>query len=122
MKNLTLLLYTLVCPSLCLAQYSYSERSYDIIGLAGEDKIKDCLIKGLPFFLIGLTAFLICIYLSKKAVKEKREYKESGLGCISLILMGIGFVLMLPLWAWIEAVGITLLYVTIGIIIIYLKL
>ena len=33
--------------------------------------------------------------------------------------MGVGFVLMLPLWAWIEAIGVTLLYVAIGIAIIY---
>lgn len=119
MKILILWLYFLVCPISCFAQRYYSERSYNIVGLADRSEIRDCLVKGLPFFLIGLTIFLICIHQSKQAVKEKREYKESRFGCISLILMGIGFILMLPLWAWIEAIGVTLLYVAIGIAIIY---
>lgn len=51
MKNLILTLYFLVFPVLCFAQRYYSERSYDIIGLADGNEIRDCLVKGLPFFL-----------------------------------------------------------------------
>lgn len=102
-----------------LAQRYDNTRTYDIIGLADGDEISDCLGKGMPFLLIGLLILLICIYRSKQAVKEKGEDKGSWWGCLSLILIGVGIIIMLPLLAWIEAIVVSVISILAIVAIVY---
>ena len=117
------LLFTSVCLTssmLCTAQRYYDTRTYDIIGLPDGEEISDCLGKGIPFLLIGLVIFFICIQRSKQAMKENKEDKGSWWGCLSLILIGIGVIIMLPLLAWIEAITVSLISIVTIVGVIYL--
>ena len=109
MKRLLFTSACLICCILCTAQRYSDTRSYDIIGLSGGEEISDCLGKGLPFLLVGLVIFFICFLRSRQAIKENREDKGSWWGCLSLILIGIGIIIMLPLLAWIEAIVVFLI-------------
>lgn len=107
-KSLSTVFLSFFITSECAAQRYRPERTYDIIGLAGKEEITDCLVKGLPFLFAGLIIFFICTNKKNRSAKENKEDKGSWLGCFSLILIGVGFIIMLPLWAWIEAIGVTL--------------
>ena len=104
MKRLLFTSACLISSMLCVAQRYNDTRTYDIIGLPDGEEISDCLGKGMPFLLIGLVIFFVCIRRSKQAMKENKEDKGSWWGCLGLILIGIGVIIMLPLLAWIEAV------------------
>lgn len=103
----------------CVNSYSQrysSERTYDIIGLPGGSEIMDALKIGIPLLIVG---FIIAyIFMWSKSNEEKQKGEGSTMGCIGVIIMGIGFLALLPLWAWIEAVGVTLVSIVfvIGII------
>ena len=58
MKKIFLLLISSIIYTHCIAQRYDGKRTYDIIGLANENEIGECLIKGIPFLLIGL--ILLC--------------------------------------------------------------
>lgn len=104
----------------CWAQRYDGMRTYDIIGLANGEEISDCISKGLPFLVVGLIIFYICIKKSKLAIKENREEKGSWWGCISLILIGISIIIMLPLLAWVEAVTVSIISLLAIVAIIFL--
>lgn len=89
---------------LCSAQRSDGTRSYDVVGLPKAEKIIGCIEKGSPFLIIGLIMLYICIKSTKRATRENRKEKDSWWGCLSLILIGVGVIIMLPLFAWIEFV------------------
>lgn len=104
MKKIFLLLISFVVYAHCIAQRYDETRTYDIIGLANGDEIRECLIEGLPFLLIGLLLLFYNIKRLQLATKENKEEKGSWSGCLALILIGIAIIIMLPLLAWIEAV------------------
>lgn len=113
-KICTLLLLTGV-PVLGIAQ-RYTERSYEVIGLADGDEIADALMVGLPLLLVG---FLIAyIFMWRKSDEEKQKGEGSTMGCIGIIIMGAGFLCLIPLLAWIEAIGVTIVFVVFVIAII----
>lgn len=103
----------------CVNSYSQrysSERTYDIIGLPGGNEIMDALKIGIPLLIVG---FIIAyIFMWSKSDEEKQKGEGSTMGCIGVIIMGIGFLTLLPLWAWVEAVGVTLVSIVsvIGVI------
>lgn len=101
-----------LCPVPCYPQRYRSERSYDIIGLADGDEIIEALQLGIPLLIIG---FLIAYF----SMWRKQSEKGSTIGCIGIIIIGLGFIVLLPLWTWVEAIGVTLVNVVIGIGIIF---
>lgn len=106
-----------LCSVPCYPQRYRSERSYDIIGLADGDEIIEALQLGIPLLVIG---FLIAYFsMWRKTNKEKQSEKGSTIGCIGIIIIGIGFIVLLPLWAWVEAIGVTLVSVVIGLGIVF---
>ena len=109
MKKIFLLLISSIIYTHCIAQRYDGKRTYDIIGLANENEIGECLIKGIPFLLIGLILLCYNIKCSQIAMKENKEEKGSWSGCLSLILIGIAVLIMLPLLAWIEAVFVSII-------------
>lgn len=119
MKKIFLLLISSIIYTHCIAQRYDGKRTYDIIGLANGNEIGECLIKGIPFLLIGLILLCYNIKRSQIAMKENKEEKGSWSGCLSLILIGIAVLIMLPLLAWIEAVFVSIISIlgVIGIII-----
>ena len=88
MKKIFLLLISSIIYTHCIAQRYDGKRTYDIIGLANENEIGECLIKGIPFLLIGLILLCYNIKCSQIAMKENKEEKGSWSGCLSLILIG----------------------------------
>lgn len=100
----------------CVAQRYRSERSYDIVGLADSDEILEALQLGIPLIIVG---FLIAYFsMWRKTEKEKASESGSTIGCIGTIIIGIGFLVLIPLWTWIEVIGITLVNVVLCISII----
>ena len=91
MKKIFLLLISSIIYTHCIAQRYDGKRTYDIIGLANENEIGECLIKGIPFLLIGLILLCYNIKCSQIAMKENKEEKGSWSGCLSLILIGYIF-------------------------------
>ena len=85
MKKIFLLLISSIIYTHCIAQRYDGKRTYDIIGLANENEIGECLIKGIPFLLIGLILLCYNIKCSQIAMKEYKEEKCSWTGCLSLI-------------------------------------
>lgn len=115
LKKICTLLLLIGVPTLGIAQ-RYTERSYEIIGLADGDEIADALMVGLPLLLVG---FLIAyIFMWGKSDEEKQKGEGSTMGCIGTILMGAGFLCLIPLLAWIEAIGVTVVFVVFVIVII----
>lgn len=103
--------------SRCPAQRYSQERTYDIVGLADGDEIIEALQLGIPLLVIG---FLIAYFsMWRKTHKEKQSEKGSTIGCIGIIIIGIGFIVLLPLWTWVEAIGATLVGVVFGLAIIF---
>lgn len=104
----------------CVNSYSQrysSERTYDIIGLPDGDEIMDALKIGIPLLIAG---FIIAyIFMWSKSNEEKQKEEGTTMGCIGVIIvMGIGFLALLPLWAWVEAIATTLVSIVfvVGII------
>ena len=115
LKKICTLLLLIGVPALGIAQ-RYTERSYEVIGLADGDEIADALMVGLPLLLVG---FLIAyIFMWGKSDEEKQKGEGSTMGCIGTILMGAGFLCLIPLLAWIEAIGVTVVFVVFVIVII----
>ncbi len=120
MKRILSLFCTTFFNTLCQAQRYTRTRTYDVVGLADGEEISDCIEKGLPFLIIGLITLYICIKNSKQATKENREEKGSWWGCLSLVLIGIGIIIMLPLLAWIEAVTVSIINILAIVAIVFL--
>lgn len=101
----------------CVAQRYRPERTYDIVGLADGDEIIDSLKIGIPLIIAG---FLIAYFsMWRKTDKEKQSGEGSTIGCIGIIIIGIGLFALLPLWTWVEAIGVTLVSVVICLAIIF---
>lgn len=114
-KRVGCLFMSVLFPILGMAQ-RYTERGYEVIGLADGEEITESLAIGIPLLLVG---FLIAyIFMWSKSEEEKREGKGSTIGCIGVIIMGIGFIFLLPLLAWIEAIGMILFSAIVVIILI----
>lgn len=101
----------------CAAQRYRPERTYDIVGLADGDEIVNALKIGIPLIIVGLLIMYFSMW--RKADKEKQGGKGSTIGCIGIIIVGIGFFILLPLWTWVEAIGVTLVSVVFGLAIIF---
>lgn len=97
----------------------YSERSYDIAGLSEGQKVVDALIKGVPCLIIGflLAYFFTWQYADKGTGKTEGS---QSIGCLGMIIMGIGVLLLLPLLMWIEAIAVSIVGVVIIIAVLYL--
>ncbi|MDP1815437.1 MAG: hypothetical protein Q8K92_13395 [Leadbetterella sp.] len=109
---ITLILYLSSCIQ--------TERTYDIIGLPSKSEIWGSLKIALPFILVGL----IISYLSfwKKRSNSELSSSTQNVGCFGMILIFIGGIFVMPLWAWIEyffisAVKISLVFILIGILV-----
>ena len=95
--------------SLCNAQ-TY-RRSYEVIGLPKSDIVVDSLMVGVPLLIIGFA--IAWLFMWKDANKGKSKEGFPVLGVIGLLIMGIGFVFLLPLLTWIEAIGAILVSIAI---------
>lgn len=92
------------------AQRYDNTRTYDIIGLPDGDEIMDALKIAIPLIVVG---FLIAyIFMWGKSDEDKQKGEGSSMGCIGVIIMGIGFFCLLPLLAWVEAIAVS--FVTIA--------
>lgn len=99
------------------AQRYRPERTYDIVGLADGDEITNALKIGIPLIITGLLIAYFSMW--RKTDKEKQNENGSTIGCIGIILIGIGFFVLIPLWTWVEAIGVTLVSVVFGLAIIF---
>ena len=84
------------------------------MGLADGDEIVDALAVGIPVILIG---FLIAYFFMWRNPGNTSDF-DGKIGCFGIILMGIGFFLLLPLWAWVEAIGILIVEILFGLAIV----
>lgn len=91
------------------AQRYSDDRLYDIVGLADGDEISNALGIGIPLIIVGLLIAYFSMW------RNKDNEKGSTIGCIGIVIIGIGLFALLPLWTWVEAIGVTLVNVIIGI-------
>lgn len=99
------------------AQRYDNTRTYDIIGLPDGDEIMDALKIAIPLIVVG---FLIAyIFMWGKSDEDKQKGEGSSMGCIGVIIMGIGFFCLLPLLAWVEAVFVSLISIAAILAIVY---
>ena len=101
----------------CAAQRYRPERTYDIVGLADGDEIANALKIGIPLIIVGLLIAYFSMW--RNTNKEKQSEKGSTIGCIGIIIIGIGFFVLLPLWTWVEVIGVTIVSVVSGLAIIF---
>lgn len=99
-KILTVMIGSM-CSFLCNAQ-TY-RRSYEVTGLPKSNTVVDSLMIGVPLLIIGFV--LAWLFMWKDANNEKPKEGFPVIGIIGLFIMGIGFVFLLPLLVWIEAIG-----------------
>lgn len=116
-KRISTVFLSFYAVSECAAQRYRPERTYDIVGLPDGDEIADALKTGIPLIIAGLLIAYFSIW--RKTDKEKQREKGSTIGCIGIIIIGIGLFVLLPLWTWVEAFGVTLISVVIGLVIIF---
>ncbi|MDE6191655.1 MAG: hypothetical protein K2G47_08560 [Muribaculum sp.] len=114
MKRLMLFIYHFFYFVLCFSQ----ERSFDIVGLADGDEIIDALKLGIPLIVLGL--LIVYIPRWRKSDKENQDEKGSTIGCIGMVIIGIGFLILIPLWTWVETIVVTLVSVVFVLAIIFL--
>ena len=107
----------LFVASKCAAQRYRPERTYDIVGLADGDEIANALKIGIPLIIVGLLIAYFSMW--RKTDNEKQNEKGSTIGCIGIIIIGIGLFALLPLWTWGEAIGVTLVNIVFGLAIIF---
>lgn len=81
--------------------------------LADGDEISNALEIGIPLIIVGLLIAYFSMW------RNKDNEKGSTIGCIGIVIIGIGLFALLPLWTWVEAIGVTLVNVIIGIGIIF---
>lgn len=111
---ITILLCTLVQA---YAQRYDNTRTYDIVGLPDGDKIMDALKIAIPLIVVG---FLIAyIFMWGKSDEDKQKGEGTSMGCIGVIIMGFGIFCLLPLWAWVEAVFVSLISIATILAIVY---
>lgn len=104
-KNILSTIITLLWGITANAQRHSDERFYDVVGLADGDEIVDALAKGIPTILIG---FLIAYFtIWRKNNEEKENGKGFYFGCFGIFLIGIGFLILIPLWTWVEAIAVS---------------
>ena len=108
MKRALVSILYLFAPFIVFSQ-RYSDRSYDIIGLANGDKISECISNGLPFLILGIIIIFFSLSSSQKEAKEKGQSSGSPWGCLGMILVGVSAIIMLPLLAWIEAATVSII-------------
>lgn len=99
------------------AQRYSDDRLYDVVGLADGDEIANALKTGIPLIIVGLLIAYFSMW--RKTGKEKQSEKGSTIGCIGIIIIGIGLFVLLPLWTWVEAIGVTLVSIVFGLAIIF---
>ena len=99
------------------AQRYRPERTYDIVGLADGYEITNALKIGIPLMIAGLLIAYFSMW--RKTDKEKQNENVSTIGCIGIIIIGIGLLILIPLWTWVEAIGVTLVSVVFGLAIIF---
>lgn len=90
-----------MCSFLCKAQ-TYG-RSYEVTGLPKSNTVADSLMIGVPLLIIGFV--LAWLFMWKDANNGKPKEGFPVIGIIGLLIMGLGFVFLLPLLVWIEAIG-----------------
>lgn len=101
------------------------DRSYEIIGLPDGDEIGKSLTIAIPLLIIG---FLIAYgFMWSKKDNEKVNNASTNIGCLGVIIMGIGFFFLLPLLAWFEfifvsayTIGLTIVILGVIIYVIYI--
>ena len=116
MKKKILLFVLFLYTTLILAQNSYSERSFNKIGLPKGKEIEKSLFIAIPLLLIGF--LLAYIFMWSKKNTEKMNNTSSNIGCFGIILMAIGAFFLLPLLAWVEFIFVSVWSVLFAIIII----
>ena len=99
------------------AQRYSDDRLYDVVGLADGDEIANALKIGIPLIIVGL--LIAYFFMWRKTDKEKQSETGSTIGCIGIIIIGIGLFVLLPLWTWVEAIGVTLVSIVFGLAIIF---
>ncbi len=87
------------------AQRYSDDRLYDIVGLADSDEIANALTKGIPLILIGFLIAYFTMWRKNNENKENKNNEGSYWGCFGALLIGIGFLVLIPLWTWIEAIA-----------------
>lgn len=116
-KLISILAHLIACPLLCFSQRYSQERIYDIVGVADGDEVLESLKLGIPLLAVG---FLIAYFsMWRKPDKETQNSSGTAIGCIGLIIMAVGFFMLIPLWTWVEAIGMTLISVAFGLAIIF---
>lgn len=113
-KSIFSTILMLLCVIPATAQRYTEERLYDVVGLADGDEIVDALAVGIPVILIG---FLIAYFFMWRNPGNTSDF-DGKIGCFGIILMGIVFFLLLPLWAWVEAIGILIVEILFGLAIV----
>jgi len=80
-----------------------TEPGYEVIGLHDGDTVVNYLKIALPLLIIG---FLIS-YLSMWSKKDTSQISdtESKVGCLGMIIMGVGVFFLIPLLGWVELIG-----------------
>lgn len=117
MKITSKLLIGMICLILCpLCNAQTYRRSYEVTGLPKSNTVVDSLMVGVPLLIIGFA--IAWLFMWKDANKGKPKEGFPVLGVIGLLIMGIGFVFLLPLLTWIEAIGAILISIAllVGII------
>lgn len=99
-KILTIMIGSM-CSFLCKAQ-TYG-RGYEVTGLPKSNTVADSLMIGVPLLIIGFV--LAWLFMWKDANNGKPKEGFPVIGIIGLLIMGLGFVFLLPLLVWIEAIG-----------------
>ena len=121
MKRLLLIINLIFISITSFAQRYDNTRLSDLFRLPNGEEIGESLIIAIPLLIIG---FLIAyVTMWSKANQEKSDNEFSYVGCGGIILMIIGFVLLLPLLAWVEVIGMVLvdIAIVIGIIILIIS-
>lgn len=114
-KFLSLSILTLI-HFITAAKRSPSKRSYEVIGLPEGDEISSSLETAIPLLIIG---FLISYFFmwSKRAQKRKND-KTTNIGCLGIIIMGVGVFFLFPLLAWVEFIFVNILSIGFAIFVI----
>jgi hypothetical protein len=82
-------------------------RTYNIIGLPGGDEILDSLKIALPLILVGS---LIAYTFSWRKKSDSESNKIlTWIGYSGTIIILIGFLFLIPLWAWFEYIIVSLI-------------
>ncbi len=104
-------------PFNLFAQRYPTKRSYEIIELPDVSEIGEALKIAIPLLAIG---FLIAYVFMWNKKSQEKESKLQSVGCLGIILMGVGIFFLLPLLAWVELIFVSALSIGIALIVIIL--